>query len=130
MIPNVNRIYTLDVTSDAVIVDQQRIFLPPFPDIANQTVKGILISDYRTVAGQTDQGFITLLNSKKDVLLYTYPMQDLSDSSSFALVPPVPKQFFVRQFNLFDVETRASYFIFNQLSGPLSGLLFRISFYI
>jgi hypothetical protein len=109
--------------------DQQRLFLPPFPDLANKTVRGIVISSYITEAGQIAQGFLNLLDSKKNVLLYTYPLQDLSDSTS-QIVGVAPKQFFIRQFNLFDIETRASYVVFNQLGGTYTGLLFRISFYI
>lgn len=128
MIPNVNKIYTLDVTCQN-LDDKNRLFLPSFPDINNMTVRGIVISDYITEAGQISQGFLTLVDSKKNVLLYTYPLQDLSDSSNTAVVPQVPKQFFIRQFNLFDVETRASYVVFNQLAGTYTGLLFRIQFY-
>ena len=128
MIPNINKIYTLDVTCQN-LDDQNRLFLPSFPDINNRTVRGIVISDYITEADQVAQGFLTLVDSKKNVLLYTYPLQDLSDSSNTLVIPNVPKQFFIRQFNLFDVETRASYVVFNQLGGTQNGLLFRIQFY-
>jgi hypothetical protein len=128
MIPNVDKIYSLDVTVRNLL-DGNRVFLPPFPDINNKTVRGITISQYFTEPGQVGQGFLTLLDSKKNVLLYTYSLQDLSDSSS-QIVGTVPKAFFIRQFNLFDIETRSSYFNFNQLGGAPSGLMFRISFYV
>lgn len=118
----------MDVTT-STIASNTRVFLPSFPDINNLTVRGIVIQNYLTVAGQTDQVFLTLLDSKKNILLYNYPCQDLSDSSSTA-VPTNQQQFFIRQFNLYDVETRASYINFAGLSGPITGLLFRIAFYI
>lgn len=129
MIPNVDKIYTLDVTINQV-AGNSRIFLPSFPDISKKTVKGILISNYVSLAGQPDQILLTLVNSQKEVLLYSYPCQDLSDNSFQFVLNANPPQFFVRQFNLYDVETRASWINFAGLSGPLTGLMFKISFYI
>lgn len=129
MIPNVDKVYTLDVSINTV-AQNTRVFLPSFPSISKKTVRGIVISNYVTLSGQTDQIFLTLVNSKKDVLLYSFPCQDLSDNSFQFTFNTNPPQFFVRQFDLYDIETRASWINFAGLSGPVTGLLFKISFYI
>lgn len=126
----INRIYTFPVfvysyyTNVKNYLNREIVFL-------NETIKAISVSYYQTDGGQTDQGFLTIVNRKNQTLLFNYPLVDLQDKTSSATPGNLNPNFFkLRTCNLKDVSTTGSYVIFNDITlPPYQGDRFNINFY-
>lgn len=124
-------IYSFAVQTPGPVLNENiKIFFNPCPEIKNRHIKAISISYYNSYAGQTDQAFITLKNSKGDILTYNYPAVDLQDTSATNVPGSINAlNYKLRLFNFYDIDLASSYYFYNNLSGPL-GVAFPILFYL
>jgi hypothetical protein len=127
-------IYTFPVNTKGTIVgDNVKVFFDSCPEIQKKTLKAISLSYDISVqnGAYPDQAFITLKNSKGEVLIYNYPANDLNDTVNGALF--TTQVFRLRLFNLYDVDLSQSYYFFNNVSGPIgnnSQIVFNFNFYL
>jgi len=126
----INRIYTFPVfcynynNNQKNYLNREIVFL-------NEVIRGISVSYYNSTIGQTDMAFLTIVNRKKETLLYNFPVVDLMDKTSTATPGNiVNNNFRLRCFNLKDVSTTGSYVIYNDIFTPVGdGLKLNINFY-
>jgi len=127
-------IYTFPVSTNGTILgDNVKVFFSPCPQISKRHLKAISISYDLSKAqgGYPDQCFITLKNSKGEVLLYNYPANDLNDATDFIVGGVL--NFKLRLFNLYDVDLSQSYYFYSDVSGPIgnnSQIVFKLNFYL
>jgi hypothetical protein len=126
----INRIYTFPVfcynynNNQKNYLNREIVFL-------NEVIRGISVSYYNSTIGQTDMAFLTIVNRKKETLLYNFPIVDLMDKTSAATPGNVVNNNFrLRCFNLVDVSTTGSYVMYNDIFTPVGdGLKLNINFY-
>jgi len=128
------RVYT-QVYSYSVQVEQgandsiKHFFKSGLSTLKKKTIKAITVAfQYIGVPGQTDQCFLTLVDSNHNTKLYNYPTEDLMNQTG-GNIPVTPGVTRIRLFNLKDIELQNSYFFFTNVSGPISGHVFDINFY-
>lgn len=124
------QIYTYKVQVEQAANDSiKHYFKSGLSTLKYKTIRAITISNqYIGVPGQTDQCYLTLVDSQHNTKLYNYPTEDLMDQTG-GNVPITPGITRIRLFNLQNIELQNSYFFFTNVTGPISGNIFDINFY-
>jgi hypothetical protein len=120
-----DKVYTISVNipSKGLINLNQNYYFDGYPFLRNIKVKAISVNNLPNILQLT--GYLTLSDSKKNIILNNYPLSDL------LLINQSPKAK-LRLFKIDGVDLLNSYF--SQSSGyinfsPTSGTLFNLNFY-
>lgn len=124
-----DRVYTYQVYVNIPANENIKIFFKSgLSTLKDKTIRAISASYYNTIAGQTDQCWLTLVDKNHNTMLYNYPVVDLQDASNTGEVDN-NFNYRLRLFKLHDIELQNSYFMYNNVTGPLTGNLFNLNFY-
>lgn len=100
------------ITKSGFTAANQKVFITPAPFLTSKRIDAI---SYSTTIGEVfvREIFLTLVNSKKEIVLFNYPMHDLWDgrdnfNNTIAFTP-----FLLRLFKIDGLITENSYFTFS-----------------
>lgn len=125
-----NNIYSLRVNISANQIGNKIFFSTNLPILKQKNIRALSVSGDVSAAGQTDQVFITLVDTNNFIKLFNYPSSDIRDNSSpnYNSAPAAAYRY-TRLFNLSNIELQRSYFIVKDQSGPYQNLVWYINFY-
>ncbi len=118
------QVYTHQVQTGDITNENVKIFFKSgLSYLKEKTIKAITINYDTFNIGTTATGYLTLVDSNHNTILYNYPFRDLHGTTkSFPLR--------LRLFNLKNIELQNSYFFYRNLINPITaGKLFDINFY-
>lgn len=128
MYNSTDRVITISISDGGKPTNQKIYFDKNLP--YQLIIKAITVSYYWTIGGQTDQGYLTLVDRKNQTLIYNYPLIDLMDYSNVNAPPWNPvDQFKIRQFNLYDVNLINSYFFLVDPTITTQSFTLNLNFY-
>lgn len=125
-----NKIYSLQINISANQIGDKIFFVTNLPILKQKKIRAMSVSGEISPAGQTDQIFITLVDTNNFIKLFNYPAADIRDNSAPHYNPTLfPAYQYTRLFNLANIELQRSYFIVRDQSGPYQNLVWYINFY-
>jgi hypothetical protein len=126
---NFNQVYTLEVQVTAGTINNSStpIFFSGYPVLRGKKIKAITYyaGDIPT---SVNEYYLTLVDGKKQQLLYNYPMNNLQQNYDNGVTYLSYNR--LNLFNLEDIDLLNSYWLYpDNIAWIITGTLFRLNFY-
>lgn len=126
---NFNQVYTLEVKVTAGTINNSStpIFFGGYPVLRGKKIKAITYSK-NTIQTSVNEYYLTLVDGKKQQLLYNYPMNNLQQNYDNGVSFLSYNR--LNLFNLEDIDLLNSYWLYpDNIAWIITGTLFRLNFY-